>query len=267
MRYKYLLFSIFFAISAKAISQTCIIVARTKDSIILGADTRTAIPAYGISPYTHKDTSGYIWETLPKIGHYGQIFFSITGFGYFEVFDLALNSCIIGHNLRASILYFKNNIRKVTDSVLYNFNKDRSLSNSEKGHLNYLDAVFCGFEDGIPKVFRYQLHVLSKKKIYGYNYKDTLVDILALPESKTGLPFPQCFPLGLYDAIHDDIFVSKDWMLPLGYQIGEINLIKKQAEHTPTFVGEPIDVVTIKKDGYNWYEPKRSKFFKKNQFR
>lgn len=237
-----------FLLPAISYSQTTIIIVRTSYGIFVGSDTKRGTTLY--DPISRNVISQKS-DTVCKIHKFNNIYYAIAGampeliadeidkgIGQKKSFDSTLNIVI-------------EKVSSVRTSFLKELQKnDKSIFESRFEELRSLEVALFGYEKHIPKTVRIVFSITSQKS-QPVQTKDTIasknLDIPAFQNEF--IPFP----MGHAEEIKDIMFARECWLdkHPL---VAIKKLIQIEAKAHPESVSEPIDLLTITENSYQWIE-------------
>lgn len=239
------LFPVLFSINAY--SQTCIIAVKTKDKIVVAADSKMG------RVETIFKNGRYIDDTLLtlscKIYHFGNTYFSLAGKFPQGLPDIIGRICSQYSSVGESF----SKIPNVLNPILYRWVDslrlaNRNFYNSIMTVGDFLKILFYGFENGLPYLAEHDFTVVPKFNGFDFGVrpyqnspvKDSL-QFLVIGESSA---FPQ---------VNDFYKIIEKGKVDVVMR----SVIKKQAAKTPETVSEPIDIIEIKRKGERWIERKQ----------
>ena len=217
-------------------SQTCIIVATNKDSIVIGADSRRALVYYS------ETDQKKIIQSICKIHYEGNVYFAVAG----------KTDSISTLKARLAARKFKTP-KEAADqyliTMLPEFEKYLKLMVSIKPQLildyQEISVIFTGFVNGKPECYRVYLGCYS-----GVNKPikiDTKID-----------PIPFVLAIGRKDEIAELINKGSTWReSTLAKTI--VQLINIEIAMVPEEVAPPVDLLVIYKNGLKRWISKKQK--------
>ena len=214
-------------------AQTCIVILRLKDDILIGTDSKRGGVSYPVC----------------KIRKYRDIFISIAGANSEPVYATALDITKKDKDINTIADDFKK-IEKLKYKLFLDsfYKKDRKNFVKNFNRLKGLSISFCGFENYIPKIILVEFNATMNKDEH-LLIKDTVFKLLSPPT----VPITE-ISLGHNENIEKRL--SNDANFFSGKDIVESieTLIRIECKASPDFVGEPINVLQIFQDeeGYKW---------------
>jgi hypothetical protein len=226
-------------------SQTCIIVVRTNDSLVVGTDSRQSTFSL-VTDRNGKKQYTVRFTTVCKVRHIRDIFFSNAGMGSNEAYFTAEKSAIKYKTLNEVAMHFlvirKSEIYKYLDSI--RANKDLFQKSYQK--LKSFETVFYGIENQIPKVILVSFTLTSKVN-EPFKLKDSISYYLI--DKPNGANFILLGEHSVADSLIRNTIMGKNTLIT-----NVVFMLNKQSEATPGSVAAPFEVFTLTKNNkINWY--------------
>jgi hypothetical protein len=244
----FLLFLFCWLFSSPSQGQTCVIIVKTNNYIFAGADSRRPIDFVAFEKGAQRTHIKY--DSVCKIRHAGNIYFSNLGYFSEEGYYLAIQSCN-GDNL---VTIVRNYTKKRKEQLYKLLQKEKDLGIYEKDYTsNYMrlfSTIFYTIEKKTTKVIISEIKIISEVnepvKLKEFIQYDTIPDPTDMPHTMYFGHSEEAKLIIDTDKLPKNIFFGD----------GLKYVIEKQAEKTPQTVGKPVEVFLMSTTGNRWvYNP------------